>query len=116
MTTSLKYLSAYAAPLQQQIQTMLDEDRLREFLLSKYPHTHQVSNNRALYDFVMQLKNRFIKKSESLSKVEFDPKIHVIKNALGTHSYVSRVQGSKLKSKNELRVSTLFKEIGRAHV
>jgi predicted metal-dependent hydrolase len=34
----------------------------------------------------------------------------VFKNALGTHTTVSRVQGSKLKSKREIRVASLFKD------
>ena len=59
----------------------------------------------------MALKNRFMRKSSPLSKVAFDPKIHVVNHALGMHTYVSRVQGGRLKSKNELRVSTLFKRV-----
>jgi predicted metal-dependent hydrolase len=44
-----------------------------------------------------------------LSKIIYDKKIHVINNALGLHTFISRVQGSKLKSKNELRISDIFK-------
>lgn len=40
----------------------------------------------------------------------FDGKLHVIQNALGTHTSISRVQGTKLKSKREIRVATLFRE------
>ena len=35
--------------------------------------------------------------------------INVIHNALGTHHIVSRVQGAKLKSKNEIRIASIFK-------
>ncbi len=111
MTKPLKYLTAYSSELQGQIQTLIDSAKLDSYLLNKYPKTHSMRSNRALYEFVLALKNRFIKKSENLSKIEFDPKIHVIKNALGTHSYVNRVQGSKIKSKNEIRISTLFKRV-----
>ena len=55
-------------------------------------------------------KNRYLKKSSPLSKIVYDKKIHVINNALGLHSYVSRVQGSKLKSKNEIRIATTFQK------
>ena len=41
----------------------------------------------------------------------FDSKLKVIQHALGTHTTVSRVQGNKLKSKREIRVATLFKEV-----
>ena len=52
-----------------------------------------------------------MRKAPPLSKVAFDSKLHVIRNALGTHTTVSRVQGSKLKTKREIRVATLFKEV-----
>ena len=57
----------------------------------------------------MGLKSQFLRKSAPLGKVIYDDKIHVVNDALGLHSYVSRVQGSKLKAKNEIRISTLFK-------
>ena len=41
----------------------------------------------------------------------FDNKLHVIRNALGMHTAISRVQGGKLKSKREIRVATVFKEM-----
>jgi hypothetical protein len=47
-----------------------------------------------------------MRNAEPLSKVAFDSKLHVIRNALGTHTTVSRVQGSKLKAKREIRVAS----------
>ena len=55
-------------------------------------------------------KNQFLKKSAPLSQIKYDDKLHVIKNALGTHTYIARVQGNKLKSKNEIRIGSLFKK------
>ena len=55
-----------------------------------------------------------MKKSQPLSKIMYDSKLHVVHNALGLHSYVSRVQGGKLKIKNELRASTVFKKAPEA--
>jgi predicted metal-dependent hydrolase len=106
---SLKYLSAYNPELQQQIVDMLEADTLQRFLLKKYPRTHKIANDTDLREHVMALKNQFMRKSAPLSKICFDKKIHVVNNALGLHTYVSRIQGAKLKSKNELRISTLFK-------
>ncbi|WP_293268105.1 M48 family metallopeptidase [Neptunomonas sp.] len=108
--STLKYLTAYAPELQQQVQQMIDQQRLAGFLLKKYPQVHDVSNDKYLREYVMALKNRYLKKSAPLSKVTYDSKIHVINNALGLHSYVSRVQGAKLKSKNEIRISVIFKK------
>jgi len=63
-----------------------------------------------LREYAVSIKNQFIKKSSPLSQVIYDPKIHVIKNALGLHTFVSRVQGNKLKSKNEIRISDVFRK------
>lgn len=105
----LIYLQGYPAELQEKIGDLLATDSLTDYLLGKYPATSDISNDEQLRQFVMTIKNRFLRKSGPLSKIIFDPKIHVVNQALGLHTYVSRVQGGKLKAKNELRVSTLFK-------
>lgn len=114
MTGQLKYLAGYAPELQQQIQSMLDENRLQQYLEKKYPQKHSVSSDKALRDFVMEYKNRYLKKSSPLSKIVFDNKIHVVNNALGLHSYVSKVHGGKIVSKNEIRIGAVFKQAPEA--
>lgn len=109
--SALKYLSSYAPDLQQQIAQLLEQNRLRDYLLQKYPSVSNLSNDNALRDYVVGVKNQYLKKSQPLSKIVFDKKIHVVNNALGLHSFVSRVQGGKLKSKNEIRISSLFKNV-----
>jgi predicted metal-dependent hydrolase len=89
---------------------MIDKDQLGDWLRNKYPNNHTVANDSELRDYVIEQKNHYMKKTQPLSKVVYDSKIHIINQALGLHSYVTRVQGGKLKSKNELRVSTLFKQ------
>jgi predicted metal-dependent hydrolase len=110
MSDSLKYLSAYSPTIKQQVQQMLDEKTLATYLLKKYPKKHDITNDRTLRDYVMDIKNQYLKKSSPLSQIKFDDKIHVINNALGLHTYVSRVQGNKLKSKNEIRIGSIFKK------
>jgi predicted metal-dependent hydrolase len=107
---TLKYIGAYPQPVQDEVRELLARDKLGELLLRKYPSTHGVRTDKALYDYVMALKSEFLRSSEPLSKVAYDSKLHVIRNALGTHTTVSRVQGGKLKAKREIRVATLFRE------
>ena len=109
--TSLKYLSAYPDSLKAQVQQLLARDKLGDMLMQKYPRAHGVRTDKALYDYVMALKNQFLRSSEPLSKVAFDNRLQVIAHALGTHTQISRVQGNKLKAKREIRVSSLFKEV-----
>ncbi len=108
---TMKYLSGYPDSLKAQVQQLQRQGRLGDMLLAKYRHAHGVRTDKALYDYVMGLKSDFLRSSEPLSKVAFDSKLHVIAHALGTHTTVSRVQGSKLKAKREIRVATLFKEV-----
>ena len=108
----MKYLAGYPASLQEQVSQLIAQDKLSALLSQRYPGgTHDIQSDRALYDYVGGLKNEFMRKAEPLAKVMFDNKLHVIRNALGTHTTVSRVQGGKLKAKREIRVASLFKEV-----
>ena len=108
----MKYLAGYPAPLLDQVRQLMAEDKLAAMLGKRYPDgMHSVQTDRALYDYVSDLKSEFMRKAEPLSKVMFDNKLHVIRNALGTHTTVSRVQGGKLKAKREIRVTSLFKGV-----
>ncbi len=105
----LSYLKGYSAQITEQVQQLIAAQQLGLLLLKRYPLAHEIKNDKALYDFTLELKNQFLRKTQPLSKVIFDSKINVIHQALGTHSFVSRVQGSKLKVKNEIRVGAVFK-------
>ena len=105
-----KYLANYAPSLIEKVDSLIKNHQLGEYLLKRYPEPHNVANDNDLRNYVMSLKNQHMKKSLPLSKIVYDNKIHVVHNALGLHSYVARVQGGKLKTKNELRVSAVFKK------
>lgn len=106
----LKYLAGYSENVTGQVNQLMARNELGSYLLNKYPAAHDVKTDRALYDFAVEIKNQFLRKSQPLSKVAYDPKISVINQALGLHSFVSRVQGGKLKSKHEIKVASVFKE------
>jgi predicted metal-dependent hydrolase len=109
-TPALRYLNGYPADTLDQVQRMLDEGRVGSWLTQRHPQAHGVRTDKVLYDYVQNLKSEYLRSAEPLSKVAFDSKLHVVKNALGTHTTISRVQGNKLKSKRELRVASLFKD------
>jgi len=107
---SLNYLAGYPSELLARVRELIDAGRLGESLRERYDQAHEVRTDRALYDYVAALKGRFLRNAAPLSKVAYDNKLHIIQNALGTHTSVSRVQGNKLKAKREIRVASLFKE------
>ncbi len=107
----LKYLNHYPSSVQEQVHKLIDSHKLSAHLLKKYPTSHKMKNDKALFSYTMDIKNRYIKKSAPLSKTHYDGKINIIHNALGTHHYISRVQGSKLKAKNEIKIASMFKSV-----
>ncbi len=109
-STALKFLHGYPSETREQVQQMLDGGRIGPWLLRKYPSAHGIRTDRALYDYVQMLKAEYLRGAETLSKVAFDSKLQVVQHALGTHTTVSRVQGSKLKAKREIRIASLFKD------
>ena len=108
--TPLPYLQAYPEATRAQVRALLDQGRVAQWLTDKYPQGHGLRTDRALYDYVQDAKNSFLRGADPLSKVAFDSKLHVVQNALGTHTTISRVQGSRLKTKHEIRIASLFKD------
>ncbi|MEI8028208.1 MAG: YgjP-like metallopeptidase domain-containing protein [Comamonadaceae bacterium] len=94
-----------------QVEQLIASNRLGEWLLKKYPDSHSIRTDKALYDYTLELKQSYLRGAEPLAKVCFDSKLHVVQHALGTHTAVSRVQGSRLKSKREIRIAALFKDV-----
>lgn len=107
--THLKYLSGYSADTIAQVERVVASERLGELLLKKYPDSHPYRTDAALYDYTIALKNAAMRKSPPLNRVSYDNKIKVIQHALGQHHFISRIQGSKLKSVNEIKIASLFR-------
>lgn len=108
---TLRYLSGYPTAITDQVQRLMDTEKLGVVLLKKYPAAHDIRTDKALYAYVMALKNKYLRQSSPISKIVYDDKIDVLHQALGLHSFVSRVQGGKLKAKNEIRIGSVFKSV-----
>jgi predicted metal-dependent hydrolase len=106
----LKYLTAYPDGLRQQAASLLAEGRLGAVLRSRYPRAHGLRTDRALYDYVQDLKDEHLRNADPVAKVAYDSKIHVVQHALGLHTAISRVQGGKLKAKHEIRIASVFRD------
>jgi predicted metal-dependent hydrolase len=85
-------------------------NKLHTYLLQKYPTQHGIRTDKALYEYVIAIKNNSMQQAQPLSKVLFDSKIKVQNQALGVHKFISRVQGGKLKAKNEIRIASTFRD------
>ncbi len=107
----LKYLTGYPDNLICQVKRLIADQQLGGILLKRYPVAHEIKTDKLLYDFTSEIKKQFLRKSQPLTKVVYDGKINVVHQALGLHSFISRVQGNKLKSKNEIRIGVVFKTV-----
>ncbi|ATE58641.1 YgjP-like metallopeptidase domain-containing protein [Thauera sinica] len=105
------YLAGYPPALRQQVQDLIEQGRLADLLRRRYPRPHAVRSDAALYGYAQELKAAHLRNAPPLGKVCFDSRIHVIRNALGTHTAISRVQGAKLQAKREIRIASVFRDV-----
>lgn len=106
----LTYLAGYPPSLLAPAAALAAQGRLLERLEQRYPERHAVRTDAALYEHVLALKARFMRNAETPAKVVYDPRLQLVRQALGTHTTVSRVQGGRLKAKREIRIAGLFRE------
>lgn len=110
----LRYLHGHPAEVLARVQALLDEGRLLDVVLKRYPERHEIRTDRALYTHVLALKNRFMRNAPPLAKVAYDStqlnRPQAMLQTLGTHTTIARVQGGRLKAKREIRIASVFKE------
>lgn len=107
---TLRYLQGYAPELLAQVASMIEAGTLADAVARRHPDAHDVRTERALFEYVTELMARHVKSAPPLAKVMYDPKLNLLTNVLGTHTRVSRVQGTQLKAKREIRIASLFKD------
>jgi predicted metal-dependent hydrolase len=107
---ALKYLAGYPPESIAQVLPLLQQGRVAQTMARRHGPAHQVRTDGALYDYVVDLKNRFLRNAAPLAKVTYDAKLQPVQQALGTHTRVSRVQGQRLQARREIRVASLFRQ------
>ena len=110
MPSDLKYLAGYPPELLARVGELIAQGGLADSLNRRYPDTHDVCSDGALYDYVAALKSRYMRNAGPLAKVVYDNRLQLVQQALGTHTTVSRVQGGNLKAKREIRIAALFRQ------
>ncbi len=105
----LKYLTGYSQNLITQIESLIEKRELDKYLLSRYPTPHTINSDKLLYNYTMDIKNRYLKKSAPLKKVSYCSKMESLYKTLGLQKSSSKVHGSKLKTKHEIQIASLFK-------
>ena len=57
----MNYLIAYPEEIKNQVRSLISQNRLSEVLLQKYSSLHDIRTDKALYSYVIDLKNNFIR-------------------------------------------------------
>jgi UTP pyrophosphatase len=104
-----KYIDGAPVGWSNQIKGLWEKGKLGRYLQLKYPENHEVNNDKLLFIYVNQIKNEYLKKSPQISKISFNGKLDYAYRALGVNSAQTRLQGCKLKTKFEIKISTVFK-------
>ena len=110
MTATLKYLQHYSIDLQAKISQLKAQNTLGDYITQRYPQSHNIQTDKALYDYCNDIKQNFLRNAPLLDKVAFDNRLSIEHQALGLNTAISRVQGGKLKAKKEIRISSFFKQ------
>ncbi len=108
--SEFKFLNGYPSPLLDQVRTLVSHGRLGGYLEQRYPQRHAVQNDKALYHYLNELRQRHLRHAPPLDRAVYDSKLDVIHNALGLHTARSHNHGGKLKARKEIRVASVFKE------
>jgi predicted metal-dependent hydrolase len=108
--TPLRYLQHYPIHLQAQIRQLQSTNKLGDYIAQRYPKSHTIQTDKALYQYANEIKQEFLRNAPLLDKVHYDNRLTIDHHALGLNTAISRVQGGKLKAKKEIRISNFFKE------
>lgn len=107
--TKIDYFQSYPQNIRDHFEHLIKNGHVKSYLLKKYPMGHQINTDKQLYEYANKLKQNFMKKSPQINKVKYEKQKDLILNALGTHTFISRNHGGKIKSKHEIRIAVSLK-------
>nr|WP_247664273.1 YgjP-like metallopeptidase domain-containing protein [Ideonella alba] len=97
-----------------QVTPTLLAGQMHALLRQRHPEPNPVRDDRALFDYVNERKQRFLRNAPPIARIAYDAKIRLLQQALGTHTRRTQVQGGQLKSRREIRIATLFRDLPAA--
>ena len=89
----LPYLRGYPESLRAQARELLTLGKLSGFLQARYPATHTVRSDKALYDYVIALKNEAMRAAPAIHKVTYDSRLQVEGEIIQSNLQAMKAQG-----------------------
>jgi predicted metal-dependent hydrolase len=108
--TPLKYLGGYPPALLDKVHRLIERDELGDYLAQRHPGRHEIQSDKALYAYTNALRQEHLRNAPGIDRVWYDSKLDVIGRALGLHTAISHVHGSRLKARKEIRIASLFRD------
>jgi predicted metal-dependent hydrolase len=108
--TAWKYLGGYPPALLDKVHQLIDRDELGDYLQKRHPGRHEIQSDKALYAYTHALRQEHLRNAPGIDRVWYDSKLDVISKALGMHTAISHVHGSRLKARKEIRIASLFRD------
>ncbi|MFT6633395.1 MAG: putative metal-dependent hydrolase [Bacteriovoracaceae bacterium] len=105
----IDYFKGYPQNIRDHFETLIRNGQIKSYLLKKYPSGHEINTDKQLYEYAHGIKQKFLKKSPQINKIKYEKQKDLILNALGTHTFVSRNHGGRLRSKHEIRIAVSLK-------
>ncbi len=112
--SEFKYIQHYSLVLQNQVRQLQAQNKLGDYLQTRYPESHTIQTSRALFFYCNDIKQRYMRNVSALAKVAYDSRLTMQHHAFGLNKSISRIQGGKLLAKKEIRISDIFKELPEA--
>lgn len=106
----LKYLGGYPPAVLDKVRQLIDRDELGDYLQQRHPGRHDIQSDKALYAYTNALRQEHLRNAPGIDRVWYDSKLDVISKALGMHTAISHVHGSRLKARKEIRIASLFRD------
>lgn len=107
---ALPYLEGYGPAVAAKVHRLIEADRLGAYLAERYPEGHAIRTDAALMAEAQALKARHLRTAPPLHRACYDPRLQVVRDALGLHARISRNHGGKLKASREIRIDAVFRE------
>ena len=73
--TMLTYLQGNPESLLSQVTMLIEQDRLGEVLQKRYPGSHDITTDKALYQYAVDMKNQYLRHAASVNKVRYDSRV-----------------------------------------
>lgn len=110
----IDYFKGYPQRIRDHFEHLIQNGHAKAYLIKKYPVGHKINTDKQLYEYTNEIRLNFMKKSPQAHKVKYEKQKDLIRNALGTHTFISRNHGGKLKSKHEIRIAASLKNAPEA--